>query len=74
MDKKTYNTKIGILLKKIREENGLTQVDVSALMNINPQNVSSYERGERCPSLFWILRFCEASKFDVLLFYVRLHK
>lgn len=74
MDRKQYNTKIGALLKNIREEKKMTQADISALMNINSQNISSYERGERCPSLYWILRFCQALDFDILLFYVRLHK
>ena len=33
-------------------------------MNLNAQNISSYERGERCPSLFWMNRLYEALEIE----------
>jgi transcriptional regulator with XRE-family HTH domain len=73
METKDFNKTLGLLIKTIREEKGLTQAELAALMNINPQNVSSYERGERCPSLFWITRLCKAIQINPKDFFNRFY-
>lgn len=60
MNNKTFNHTLGREIKRIREGKGITQEELASRMNVNYQNISSYERGERCPSLFWMNRLYEA--------------
>lgn len=68
MDNLDFNKRLGEQIRKIRKEKNLTQAALAALMNIDPQNISSYERGERCPSLFWVGRLCEALEISPVTF------
>ena len=68
MDKKQFNIIFGLQIKFNRERKNMTQAELSALMNINSQNISSYERGERCPSIYWITKLCQALEIDPILF------
>lgn len=68
MDKKQFNIIFGLQVKFNRERKNMTQAELSALMNINSQNISSYERGERCPSIYWITKLCQALEIDPILF------
>lgn len=60
MNNRAFNEILGREIKRVREEKGITQEELAARMNVNSQNISSYERGERCPSLFWMNRLYEA--------------
>ncbi|MDR2225292.1 MAG: helix-turn-helix domain-containing protein [Providencia sp.] len=42
---KKVNKKIGIFLRKIRTEQGLTGTDVANILHISQQQISRYERG-----------------------------
>ena len=64
MNTKSFNHILGRELKRVREEKEITQEELASRMNVNAQNISSYERGERCPSLFWMNRFYEALEID----------
>ena len=64
MNTKSFNQILGRELKRVREEKGITQEELASRMNVNAQNISSYERGERCPSLFWMNRLYEALEID----------
>ena len=68
MDKKQFNIIFGLQIKLNRERKNMTQAELSALMNINSQNISSYERGERCPSIYWVTKLCQALEIDPILF------
>ena len=68
MDKKQFNIIFGLQIKLNRERKNMTQAELSALMNINSQNISSYERGERPPSIYWITKLCQALEIDTVLF------
>lgn len=68
MDKLQLNKILGNHIRVTREEKKLTQAELAALMNVNPQNISSYERGERCPSIFWITKLCEALEINPIKF------
>lgn len=67
---KEFNKSLGLFIKTMREKNNLTQAELAASMNVNPQNISSYERGERCPSLFWLHRLSIVLKIDLSEFVV----
>lgn len=60
MDYRDFNIILGQQIKKAREEERMTQLELASLMNISAQNISSYERGERCPSMFWMDRLYRA--------------
>jgi len=60
MDKADFNKLLGDHIRKVRLSKGMSQVDLASLMGINYQNISSYERGEIAPTLFWIHRLCES--------------
>lgn len=68
MNNKTFNHTLGREIKRVREEKGITQEELASRMNVNYQNISSYERGERCPSLFWMNRLYEALDIDPAAF------
>jgi transcriptional regulator with XRE-family HTH domain len=74
MEIKGFNKSLGLYIKSVRENRGLTQAELSALMNINPQNISGYERGERSPSLFWITRLCKALQMKPTEFFDGFYK
>ncbi len=74
MNNRAFNDILGREIKRVREEKGITQEELAARMNVNPQNISSYERGERCPSLFWMNRLYEALEIDPVSFTEELYQ
>ncbi len=74
MNTKSFNDILGREIKRVREEKGITQEELASRMNVNAQNISSYERGERCPSLFWMNRLYEALGVDPAKFTDDLYK
>ena len=52
-------TQPGEILAELREDNGLTQKDLSELLHISISSISAYESGKRFPSI------------DVLVAYAR---
>lgn len=74
MNTKSFNDILGREIKRVREEKGITQEELASRMNVNAQNISSYERGERCPSLFWMNRLYEALDVDPAKFTDDLYK
>ncbi len=53
MEKQDFNTLFGEFVKAKRLEMDWTQPDLAAKLGNNFQNVSSLERGEFGPSLYW---------------------
>ena len=74
MDNKEFNFVLGKQIKKVREDKNMTQSELASVMNVNAQNISSYERGERCPSMFWINRLCTALEIPPTQFNEELYK
>lgn len=68
MDKNHFNIVLGQHIKAVRESKKMTQAELASLMDINFQNISSYERGEVSPTLFWLNRLCESLQIDPELF------
>ena len=68
IEKKQFNSIFGLQIRLNRERKNMTQAELSALMNINFQNISSYERGQRCPSIYWVTKLCQALEVDPNLF------
>src|SRR5687768_12555403 len=51
---------LGGRIKHVRQLRGLTQAQLSDLMEINQVSLSRYERGKRAISLYWLLRIAHA--------------
>lgn len=49
-------------LKQLRTESGLSQKELAKLMQVSPSIISSYETGERTPSLENLLSLSEVFK------------
>ena len=56
------------LLRQVREEAGLRQIDVAARLNQPQSFVSKYESGERRLDLLELELVCEACGTDVVAF------
>ncbi len=69
-EKKEFNVKIGVQIKKARETAGLTQEKFSELVGLAPKNVSDIERGVVGISLSALTRICEVLSItsDSILF------
>lgn len=67
-----FNRNMGNFIRMMRESKGLTQADIAARMNISSQNISAYERGERGPSVEWVIRLCEALNVNPEDFFLQL--
>lgn len=61
MEKSIYsqeNTAVIGLLRQIREENGITQVDLAASLGVTQSYVSKIERGERMVDIVQLRTIC----------------
>ena len=56
MTDKEILTRIGSNLRTLREHRGLTAMDIAAMLDISPDAVRKYERGERDPGIATLIR------------------
>lgn len=68
MDKETFNKSMGETIRNTRIEREMTQSEVAALIGMDAQNFSKYERGLISPTVFWITKYCEAINYDFVEF------
>ena len=61
---KQFDKYFGEYVRKKRKSKGWTQPDLASRMENNFQNISSLERGEITPTLFWFYRLAEAFEMD----------
>lgn len=54
MNKSEFSLRFGSFLKKKRKKNNWSQAELASRMGNNYQNISSIERGEVTPTLFWV--------------------
>lgn len=59
---------IGEKIKKLREEEGLTQKDLSELTGINRITIGNYERGNRVPNIERIIPIANVLNVDANYF------
>lgn len=58
------NNTFGKNLKKIREENGLTQKDLAEMIAISYQSISKWELGLVYPQVIWVYRIADALRVN----------
>lgn len=58
----------GEALKRIRDENGLSQKDLAAMAQVDPNTISNYERGKTKPRYDVLLRLSAALNTDLYEF------
>lgn len=56
---------IGDQIKKLRDQNNLTQMELANKLNVSRQNVSGWERGKYYPDILTLLK--SSDKFNVTL-------
>ncbi|HEY3313970.1 MAG TPA: XRE family transcriptional regulator [Bacillota bacterium] len=61
---------IGPLIKKIRQENGMSQTELAVKTGLTPSFVSQFERGLTEPSLATLRRICEVLGVSMFQFLV----
>ncbi len=59
------NKKIGKLIYTLRKEKGLTQLQLSDMMNISDKTVSKWERGIGCPDVSLLAELSEIFNVDL---------
>ena len=59
------NTKIGKLIYALRNEKGMTQLQLAELMNISDKTVSKWERGLGCPDVSLLLELSNIFNVDL---------
>ena len=77
MEKSIYSPKQEVLLRllrEVRQEAGVTQVDLAAKLGTQQAMVSNYERGERRLDLIELQQVCEALGITVSEFVIRFEK
>jgi len=50
---------MGIKLRELREDRGLSQIEIAKEFNVNQKTISNYETGKREPSFELVERFCK---------------
>ena len=77
MRKSIYTTEqahLQALLREVRVEAGLTQVELAKRLNTVSSHISDYERGERRLDLVQLKAYCEALGLPLLDFVARFAK
>jgi len=57
--------RLGMRIKQVREERGLTQADLAAKVGVHPMYVSRIERGVQVPSLPLLEKLAKALKVEM---------
>jgi transcriptional regulator with XRE-family HTH domain len=60
MEKTAFNKALGIYIRKVRLEKGLTQQMIADKMGLDFQYISRIERGLISPTLFWLSELSKA--------------
>ena len=62
-------TAFGEAIKRLREERGLTQIELSYRSRVNPSTINLVEHGKRNPSTTTLSRIAEALDVDIVEFF-----
>ena len=65
MDKQSFSKHLGHYLKQLRNEKGITQSDLAAILGNNFQNISAMERGEFTPTIHTVHKIAEAFEMSL---------
>jgi transcriptional regulator with XRE-family HTH domain len=60
MEKSAFNKALGIYIRKVRLEKGLTQQMLADKMGLDFQYISRIERGLISPTIFWLSELSKA--------------
>ncbi len=63
--KEIIQKQFGLHVKNIRQEKGLTQIDVSSRMNKDQQSLQRVESGNVSPSLYYLYELAEGLEIEV---------
>ena len=57
--------KVGIVIKTLRKEKGMTQFQLSQMLNVTDRAVSKWERGLGCPDISLLSKISEIFSVDI---------
>ena len=57
--------KVGIVIKTLRKEKGMTQFQLSQMLNVTDRAVSKWERGQGCPDISLLSKISEIFSVDI---------
>lgn len=60
MEKAAFNKLFGQYVKQLRRDKGWTQVQLADKLNSDFQYISSLERGEFAPTVYWVYNLTQA--------------
>jgi len=66
MDKKNTLLRIGLNIRKIREEKNISQQDLAAACNFEKSNMSRIEAGKTNLTIGTLLKICEALQVELV--------
>ena len=69
MEKSAFNKALGIYIRKVRLQRGLTQQMLADKMGLDFQYISRIERGLISPTLFWLSELSRALNYKETEFY-----
>lgn len=69
-DVELFKKALGKQVARLRKEKGLTQAELSALINKDFQSISRIESGKINPSAFLILQLANALEVEVAEFFI----
>ncbi len=58
-------TQLGMRIRYLRKQKGLSQLDLSLEAEVNKNYISDLERGRRNPSILLLERICKALDIDL---------
>lgn len=58
---------IGTILKNVRKQKGISQVELGRILSLADTTISSYERGNSQPDFETILKILNACDYDLLI-------
>jgi transcriptional regulator with XRE-family HTH domain len=64
MEKVAFNILLGKYVKQVRVAKGWTQVQLADKLDSDFQYISSLERGEFAPTVYWIYNLANAFEID----------
>ena len=57
--------KVGRIIKTLRKDKGMTQLELSRLLNVTDRAVSKWERGLGCPDVSLLTKLSEIFSVDI---------
>ncbi|WP_262708017.1 helix-turn-helix domain-containing protein [Flavobacterium beibuense] len=69
MDKQSFQNKLGIRIRQLRESKNMTQVELAHLCNFEKSNMNRIESGNTSTNTFTLYKICTALEISLQEFF-----